>query len=71
MIFDPQPRPAPQQRSAVLRTLSRWFGIRERIGRLDYAVCGISLAVLKYGVEAALIGRWRGTAFIPGTSSTR
>ena len=65
MIFDPQPRPAPQQRSAVLRTLSRWFGIRERIGRLDYAVCGISLAVLKYGVEAALIGALAGHSFYP------
>src|SRR5205085_11279720 len=36
------------------RVLSSWFGISRRVDRVTYAVSGFSLALLKYGVEAAL-----------------
>ncbi len=49
----------------VIDTLARWFGVRESIRPLDYAICGVSLMLLKYAVEAGLIWTLAHRAFYP------
>lgn len=39
----------------AVRGIARWFGVEGRITRLDYLVCGLLLAIVKYAVEAGML----------------
>ena len=66
MKNDPsKPEPFRWQSSLAIGTLRRWFGVRESIRPLDYAVCGVLLMLLKYAVEAGLIWKFAQRIFYP------
>lgn len=45
--------------------LASWFGISRRVDRVTYAVSGLGLALVKYGVEAALFWFLASAVFTP------
>ena len=45
--------------------LRLWFGVREPVGQLAFALSGFGLAILKYAVEAGLIWVMVGKLFLP------
>ncbi len=49
----PEPMSPPSFRPSA--ALARWFGVEGRITRLDYLVCGLLLAIVKYAVEAGML----------------
>jgi uncharacterized membrane protein YhaH (DUF805 family) len=45
--------------------LRLWFGVSLPVGRVEYAVSGLLLMLVKYGIEALVIWRYTSTFFAP------
>jgi len=49
----------------MLYPLRLWFGVREPVGQLAFALSGFGLAAFKYAIEAGLIWLMVGKVFLP------
>src|SRR5436190_17407802 len=49
----------------VMMTLQTWFGVSRRVDRATYAISGVVLMLVKYGVEAALFWFFASTILTP------